>query len=270
MKNIRVALIITNSPFGKIDDNLEKVCKWVRKATENDVQLICFPELNVSGYTTRKGISLPDEDDFEKAVAYIRNLAKNERITILAGMMEKRGDKTIYASHVVFDPRGLLGIYRKIHLAPVEKPLFSAGNEIPLFETDGVKFGIQLCYDAHFPELSTRMAIDGAEVIFIPHASPRGEPDKKYQSWMRHLQARAYDNSVFILAVNQVGDNQMGLTFPGVAMVIAPSGEVISQKLGNEEAMLIADLKEKDFTSVRSNRMHFFLPNRRKDLFDGT
>ena len=51
-------------------------------------------------------------------------------------------------------------------------------------------------------------------------------------------------------------------------MVVAPSGEVIGKKLSHKEAMLITNLKEEMITSVRSNRMHFFLPNRREDLFD--
>ncbi len=70
--------------------------------------------------------------------------------------------------------------------------------------------GIQLCYDAHFPELSTRMAVNGADIIFMPHASPRGTPSQKLTSWLRHLTARAFDNGVFIVACNQNGDNQKG------------------------------------------------------------
>lgn len=268
MKDIRIALIIANCPVGDIKHNLETVTKWVKEAKKEGAQLVCFPELNVTGYSTRNDQPLPSEAVFKNAAAYLQDLAKKESIILLAGMMEKKGNDALYASHLVFEPGGLLGVYRKIHVAPPEKSLFSPGNEIPLFETAGVKFGIQLCYDAHFPELSTKMALDGAEIIFIPHASPRGEPDKKYQSWMRHLSARAYDNSVFVLAVNQVGDNQMGLSFPGVAIVIAPSGEVIGKKLCDEDAMLIVDLKEQDLSAVRSNRMHFFLPNRRIDLFD--
>lgn len=270
MKDTRIALIIANAPVGEIDRNLETVNKWVKKARQKGAELACFPELNVSGYTTRQDIMPPSENVFKKVVDYLKTLAKTNEITLLAGVMEKRGNDRLYASHLVINPGGILGAYRKLHIAPPEKSLFSQGDEIPLFETNGVKFGIQLCYDAHFPELSTYMASNGAEVIFIPHASPRGGPDAKYQSWMRHLRARAYDNSVFIVAVNQVGNNQKGLSFPGVAMVIAPSGEVIQKKFSNEEAMLLADLKKRDFASVRNNRMHFFLPNRRKDLFSQT
>jgi predicted amidohydrolase len=270
MKNIRIALIIFNAPVGEIDKNLDRMNDWVEKAKQKDAQLVCFPELNVSGYSTRSDIQIPSEADFGKTTACLRAMAKKESITLLAGMMEKKKNDTLFASHMVVKPKGSLGIYRKLHIAPPEKHLFSQGDEIPLFEDNGAKFGIQLCYDAHFPELSTRMAANGAEMIFIPHASPKGTPDKKYRSWLRHLKARAYDNSIFILALNQVGDNHKGLTFPGVAVVVGPGGEVLDKKLCDKEGMLLIDLKKKDLDAVRSNRMHFFLPNRRKDLFNGS
>ena len=127
-----------------------------------------------------------------------------------------------FASHLVATPDGVVQVYRKTHIAPPEKQIFSSGQTAPLFEINGVRFGIQLCYDAHFPELSTRMAVNGADLIFFPHASPRGTPEGKLQSWMRHLSARAFDNGLFVAAVNQTGDNGLGLSFPGMAVVIGP------------------------------------------------
>ena len=114
---------------------------------------------------------------------------------------------------------------------------------------------------------STHMAVNGAHVIFMPHASPRGNPEKKYLSWMRHLPARAYDNSVFIVACNQVGDNKNGLGFPGIAMAIGPSGNVIDKELTNDESMIIIDLRADDLYRVRNHQMRYFLPNQRPDLY---
>jgi N-carbamoylputrescine amidase len=111
------------------------------------------------------------------------------------------------------------------------------------------------------------MAVAGADIIFIPHASPRGTPTEKLNSWMRHLTARAFDNSAFIVACNQVGDNQNGLQFPGVAVTIDPSGEVIEKNIGDIDAMIIADLKADDLEAVRGHRMRYFLPNRRPELY---
>ena len=97
--------------------------------------------------------------------------------------MEIRG---IRATHLVFTPKGGMDLYRKIHLAPQENGDCEAGNRIRVFEAAGIRFGIQLCYDAHFPELSTAMALEEADVIFIPPCLSQGNPPgRKFDSWMR-------------------------------------------------------------------------------------
>ena len=130
-------------------------------------------------------------------------------------------------------------------------------------------FGIELCYDSHFPELSTLLCLKGADILFCLHASPRGTPQEKFRSWMRHLTARAYDNGVFVVACNQTGRNGNELEFPGLSLVLNPSGELMVQRVSSEEGILFADLEGAELAYVRENRMRFFLPNRRPDLYDG-
>jgi N-carbamoylputrescine amidase len=84
---------------------------------------------------------------------------------------------------------------------------------------------------------------------------------------MRHLPARAYDNGLFVIACNQTGENKKGLSFPGIAVVIGPSGEVIDKDLTGREGMLVADLRVEDLARVRNHRMRYFLPNRRPELY---
>lgn len=267
MKDIRIALVISRSSVGKTTENLDRMEKWVANAMRHDVQLICFPELNITGYTSRKEIRDVAESIPGKSTYRIIDMARQSGLAILAGMAEKRKGAGIFASHILFKPEGNVDIYRKLHIAPPEKNIFSPGNSVPVFNACGITFGIQLCYDAHFPELTTHMAEKGVEVVFIPHASPRGTPGEKRTSWMRHLTARAYDNSLFVAACNQTGTNNAGLNFPGLALVIGPSGQLLNEKLCGGEGMLIVDLKKDVFAGVRKNRMHYFLPNRRKDLF---
>lgn len=164
-------------------------------------------------------------------------------------------------------PDAPLAAYRKTHIAPPETGLLVAGNQVPVFEAQGLRFGIQLCYDAHFPELSAHMACMGAEIIFFPHASPRGTPEEKRDSWLRHLTARAFDNSVFVVACNQVGDNGAGLHFPGTAVVIGPSGDVLAEDVTGEEGLLMVDLEADLLAHVRGHRMRHFFPKRRPDLY---
>jgi len=268
MKNIRIAVVISNSPVGKIRQNVDALARRVKEAKKKDAAIICFPEMNITGYSTRKKIVDSAQFIPGTVTKELAELAEKENIVILAGLAEKDEKGQIFAGHLVVTPQGLSGVYRKLHIAPPEQRIFSPGRNIPLFEAHGVRFGIQLCYDAHFPELSTRMALNGADIIFFPHASPRGTPEEKFRSWMRHLTARAYDNGLFVVACNQAGENKKGLNFPGIALVIDPSGNVIAKDVSGKENMILVDLKAGDLAKVRNHKMRFFLPNRRSELFN--
>ncbi len=268
MKDIRIAAVIFNATVNQTQRNLDRMLPWIEEAKKEGADLICFPELNVTGYSTDSAIKDSAETIPGAISRQLEQMAQTAEIVILAGMAERDVSGRLFASHLVVSPTGLSGVYRKLHIAPPERALFSAGEHIPLFKVAGIKLGIQLCYDAHFPELSTRMAVDGADAIFMPHASPRGIPQKKLDSWMRHLAARAFDNGIFIVACNQNGDNQKGLDFPGIAMVIGPSGDVLKNNISGKEAMIVADLKADVLAAVRGHRMRYFLPNRRPELYE--
>lgn len=267
MKDIRIAAVIMNCPVGRVQDNLDRMAVWVAAAKKKGVEIVCFPEMNVTGYSTRDEIKNMAEPLPGPISESILAMAREFKLAILAGLAEKDPRGRVFASHLVVTPQGVAGIYRKIHIAPPEADVFSAGDTIALFKIKGVKLAIQLCYDVHFPELSTRMATDGADVIFMPHASPRDTPAGKFNSWMRHLPARAFDNGLYVMACNQTGNNQGGLNFPGLAVFLDPAGRIIKKNTGGKEHMVVADLKAEELEKVRGHRMRYFLPNRRPDLY---
>jgi len=267
MHDIRIAAAVFNSIVNQPQDNLDRMVPLIHSAKKQGAKLICFPELNVTGYSTREAPGLAAETIPGPISRRLQQVANEYQIVILAGMAEKGRDGRIYASHLVATPQGLSGIYRKVHIAPPEREIFTAGSSAPVFQREEVSFSVQLCYDAHFPELATRMALDGAEIIFMPHASPRGTPTQKLNSWLRHLTARAFDNSVYIVACNQNGDNQKGLQFPGVAVVIDPSGLIINKDVTGRDGIIVTDLKSGALLDVRGHRMRYFLPNRRPDVY---
>lgn len=269
MRDIRVAAVVFQAHVGKAAENLSRMEPLIERARQEKAEIICFPEMGVTGYSTRKRMTGLAERVPGAISEQLARMAEQAEITILAGLAERNENGGMHASHLVAAPDGTVAVYRKLYLAPPEQPLFTPADEVPVFDACGVRFGIQLCYDAHFPELATRMAEKGAELIFMPHASPRGTPDDKYRSWLRHLPARAYDNSLFVVVCNQTGDNGAGLAFPGVGLVIDPSGHVINKDLSGAEGILITDLKAKDLARVRDHRMRYFFPNRRPGLYAG-
>ena len=267
MKDIRIAAAIFNSVFNQPRINLDRMVPWIKEAKNQGADLICFPELNVTGYSAHPDIKDSAQRIPGSTSERLQHMAKEDQIVLLAGMVEENGNGKAFASHLVVTPERVVGIYRKLHIAPPERETFTPGHEIPLFQIKGATMGVQLCYDAHFPELTTRMALDGADIIFMPHASPRGTPQTKLDSWMRHLSARAFDNGVFIVACNQVGENQKGLEFPGLAVIVGPSGKIQTVKTSDCDDILVADLKAEELSNVRDHRMRYFLPNRRPELY---
>ena len=265
MNSIRVALAVVNCPCGRVSENLARTEEWVAAAAAQNARIVCFPELNITGYRVGPAAVAEAEPVPGPSSGRVAAMAARHGVTVLAGMVERDAGGACRAGHIVATPGGIAGVYRKVHIAPPEEGVLTAGDDVPLFEVPEACFGVQLCYDAHFPGLSTRMALEGADVIFLPHASPRGTPDEKRRSWLRHLPARAFDNGVFVAACNPSGDNAAGLDFPGVALVIGPDGRVIAERCGGEEGLLIADLDHRTLEAVRRHPMRYFLPQRRPD-----
>lgn len=267
IKDIRVAAVVCRCPVGQVAHNLARTRHWTIQARKKKADLVIFPEMNLTGYGNRDEMAGHAIAATGPEIGTLVRLATEQGLALLVGFAEKAPDGKLYASHMAITPEGRTGVYRKLHLAPPEVNHFSPGEWLPVFHWSGIRFGIQLCYDAHFPEISTRMAEAAADMIFIPHASPRGQASDKHQSWMRHLPARAFDNGLFVIACNQTGDNQNGLVFPGNAVALSPSGAIIATRLSGTPGVLVADLAADQIRHVRSHRMRYFLPHRRPRLY---
>lgn len=267
MTSLKIAIIIQNSPPGAFDANLDKTLHFTKLAAENNARIALFPEMNLTGYLTGSKILKIARSANDKNLTRITKQCSKYNITVMSGLAEQSGSGRIYAAHLVFNPDGSIGKYRKIHTAPFEKEYYSSGDKIEVFEIDGFRFGIQLCYDAHFPELACAMALKGADAVLIPHASPRGTCEEKYNSWLRHLTARAFDNGMYIAACNQTGDHTKGLSFPGIGLFIGPDGHVIESRTDGKESIFFITIEKNVLERIRSHKMRYFLPNRRNDLF---
>jgi len=267
MRDLRVAVVCMQSYHGQIQENLAKIEANVRDASGNDAHIICFPELSIAGYSIREDPLLYAQPIPGPASERIVAIAQRYGLVVLAGMLERTEGDGVYITHLVAGPRGLIGSYRKTHLSPQEKKLYTPGQEVRIFSYRGCRFGIQLCYEAHFPELTTMMTLQGAEIVFFAHASPHGRPEEKMESWSRHLPARAFDNGIFVVASNQVGENGTGLSFPGVIMVLNPAGKLLFEYAGVSEKMIVAELRQEDLKRMRGHMMRHFFKFRRPELY---
>ncbi|OAT85510.1 nitrilase-related carbon-nitrogen hydrolase [Desulfotomaculum copahuensis] len=270
MQNTRLALVQMRAKTGLVKENLDKIEHFVALAAREKADLICFPELCVPGYHRELARQYTEVIPGPGADRLSR-LARDTGVTVLAGLAEQSECDRPYITHLVAHPDGRVQKYRKTHLGKSECPHFTAGNELPVFQTEKTVFGVEICWDLHFPEVTTVLSLRGAEIIFAPHASPVIVGDRR-AIWLKYLAARAYDNAVFVAACNLVGRASEKQEFCGGAMVLDPRGDVLAEDFSRREGMLLADLDATLINTIRRNRArsmryHFYLNFRRPELY---
>lgn len=270
MKDITIALVQMESRFGRVKENLEKMREFVREAAKQGAEIICFPELCIHGYQRENvhRVAEPVPGDSSRAVS---EMAREAGVTVLAGLAEKSAGEKPYNTHIVAGPGGKVQKYRKTHLGKSEMPYFTPADCFPVYFTPKAGFGIEICWELHFPEISTILSLKGAEIIFAPHASPTIVGDRR-NIWLKYLAARAYDNSVFVAACNLVGKGGENQSFCGGALVLDPKGNVVAEAFNGREELLVARLDSTLINTIRrresgSMRNSFFLDSRRPELY---
>lgn len=285
MLDTRIAAVQMNCPVGKPSANIAAIARFLRQAKAKDVDIVCFPELGVSGYNTAdaagrsiSGGPLPEPEPVPgPSSEKLAKLGRDMKIWFLAGILERDPSGIVFNTQCVFGPSGLIGKYRKTHVPTAEVGTFCHGADLPVFSHPKVRFGVEICYDSHFPEVSTALAGRGAELLFLPHASGgasrkggEGEPaGEKKARWLRYMPARAYDNTVFVAVCNQSGENGAGRDFAGVSFMCDPQGRVIAESRdGGRDEMVVADLAAADLSESRRVPDSFFRHFRRPELYD--
>ena len=270
MKDIRIAAVQMQALAGQTKDNLKKIIFYTEMASAQKVDIICFPELSVQGYN-RESARFTAETIPGESSTVISQLAQAKNITVLVGIAEKSKNELPHITHLVAFPDGTTGIYRKTHLGKSELPYFTAGDDLPVFNSEKAAFGVEICWDMHFPEVSAILALKGAEIIFAPHASPVIVGDRR-GIWLKYLTARAYDNSAFLVACNLVGSGAGKQQFCGGVLMLDPKGNIIAEAFHNREELLVADLDANLINTIRqkrsgSMRNSFYLEARRPELY---
>ena len=122
-----------------------------------------------------------------------------------------------------------------------------------MFDLCGTKVGIQICYDRKYPEGSRMLALKGAEILVMPIcAATYGETKLRGNTWELPLQARAYENGVYVVAVNRAGV-ELGRNHIGRSMIVDPIGADIVAEASTDKAELLVAAVDLD-TSPRPRR----------------
>jgi predicted amidohydrolase len=235
-ETVSLACINFQTAWGDKAANLAKMKTFAADAATQGNDIIVFPELALSGYECSEDIDPENEScqmhrDLAETIPgpsteAMAQLAKDLDVYIIFGMPEQdetNSDRR-HISSVVIAPQGILGAYRKLHLAPwprfTESLCFSPGDDIPVWETRYGNIGVLICYDFYFfPELARIMALKEAKLLINTTASASG-PGKPYYI-VQQTGSRATENLVYAASANLVGKERTK-TYYGHSVIAGP------------------------------------------------
>ena len=282
-ETVSVACINFCAEWGDKKANLSKIKTISAQAAEQGNNIIIFPELALTGYecsdnTDPNGKPCSMHKELAETIPgpsteAIRELACNLGVYIIFGMPEQ--DKTnpdiLYISSVVIGPDGILGAYRKLHLAPLprftETLCFTPGSKIPVWETRYGVIGVLICYDFYFyPELARIMALKGATLLINTSASAAG-PGKPYFI-VQQTGSRATENVVYAASANLVGKERTNEYYGHsvIAGPLTPRPAFIFAEGGETEEIVSATLSLKRLR-VRKEQLNW-QKDRQNDLIN--
>lgn len=279
MQDLRVAAVQMNAPLGEVEANLDQIEQFAREAADRGAQLICFPELCITGHWCAGDVWAASEPvPGGPSCRRLEELATDLGCFLSAGIAERDGG-VAYNTQVIIGPEGYLGKQRKLHMSADEYFHFRMGGQVHIIDIGLCKLGIGICYDNTFPEVARIAAIKGAEVFLAPHAGRCGEwPDDeekqrkkvlsgKANAKMTHC-SRAYDNGFFVVYCNQAGPAGPETNHCGAILIVDPAGEVLAESETDliEDEMVICDLKAEAYEARRKGRC-FNLQTRRPEVY---
>lgn len=261
MKNLRIALIQSDICFGHPDQNYIHMEQKIKMACEQGTDLILLPELWTTAYDLTRIHEIGDRNG-ERTKAFLGRLSKQYGVTLVGGSIAEIKDQNVYNTIYTYDPNGeLIAEYRKIHLFRLmdEEKYLTAGDQLSSFTLRDTKFGLAICYDLRFPELTRSYALSGCKVLILPAEWPH----PRLHHWRTLSQARAIENQIYVVACNRVG--KAGAThFFGHSLVVDPWGEVLIEG-SEEEEILHAEINLQLVDEIR-NRIPVFA-DRRAELY---
>ena len=261
---IRVAAAIPELRVADCAFNVARIADLVRKGEAEKVQVICFPELSITGYTCADLFQQQQLlVDAQKGLSELQLLTFSTTAVIIVGM-PVRVQSHLFNTAVVLQGGHILGVVPKTHLPNnnefYEKRWFTSGafadtntisisgEEVPfgtdlLFTDTTFTFGIEICEDLWVPiPPGTQQSLHGAEIIF--NLSATNELIGKHQ-YLRQLieQQSARCNAGYVYASAGAGESTTDVVYSGNGL-IAENGKIIaaSERFLFEPQLIVTDI----------------------------
>lgn len=286
---VRVAAAVPHMRVADCKYNASEIKKQISEAVEEGVEVVCFPELSVTGYTCAdlfftQQLQRDALSALEEVCAYTRDLP----IIVLVGAPLKV-DNNLYNCAFVMTDGDVVGVVPKVNLPNTgefyEKRWFSSGRDvlernvnsirprIPtielwgtdvpfgidlLFTTKDYSFGIEICEDLWSPlPASTQLAIQGAEIIFNLSSSNCVTGKHEFRQRMITQQS-ARVHCGYVYTSSGIGESTTDIVFSG-STYIAENGDMleIGERFQMESSMVISEIDVERLRIDRQRNTNF-------------
>ncbi len=240
----RLTLAQLNPRVGDFGGNADKAFEAWKSAAAADADMVCLPEMFLSGYQTQDLVLKPAFT--RDCMAWVQTLAnrtaQGPAMGIGAPYLE---DGFLYNAYWILKGGQVVARMCKHELPNSkvfdERRLFDEGAISGPYRIGPMQIGTPICEDAWHEDVPETMAESGAQILLVPNGSPyyRGKFDVR----MSKMVARTVETGLPLVYLNMVG-GQDDQVFDGGSFVINPGGRLAMQMQLFEETIEHVDFLE--------------------------
>lgn len=242
MSDLRIAALQSNLAWEDSAANLLHLSDLIDKH-QPDCDLLVLPEMFSTGFSMRPQLFATEETGPEFLWMQAQAAKWNCQ---LAGSLMMRTATGFVNRLLVVGAEGIVARYDKKHLFGMagESELYESGNERVIYELNGWRIHLQICYDLRFPVWARNQG-DYDVLLYVANW-----PSRRVYAWKQLLVARAIENQCYVAGVNRVGTDGNGIPYNGGSRLIDPMGEVLAESV-DQEALLTAVFSKNYLSEIR-------------------
>lgn len=259
---MKIAVIQMNMKKEAPEANFLHAYELLSQAAENGAEVLILPETWNTGFFPKENLSILADKNGEKTHSLLEKISRGNGVYIVGGSVTAEKDGKIFNTCYIYNEKGEhLSSYSKTHLfSPMDENLYyTAGDNLCVFQLGDIKAAVIICYDLRFPEIARKLALSGAEILFVPSQWPI-ERIKQMEILMK---ARAVENQMYVVLCNAAGAFNETV-FGGHSAVCDPLGNVLINA-GNEEEIIYCEISTDCVSDVR-HKINVF-SDRRTDIY---
>jgi len=261
---IRHALVQFKPHKSQLGRNLERLGEIVAQLGSENVDVLTLPETALTGYFLEAGVreqALLAEELFELLGNVLERAGRHDPLDICLGFYERDGgsfyNSALYAEFGTPEA-GVRHVHRKMFLPTYgvfdEERYVSRGWRLDAFDTRFGRAGMLVCEDAWHASTAAVLALKGAEVLYIPTASPArdfaGAEPASAQRWEDTAKGIGAEHGVYVVTTCLTGF-EGGKGFSGKSHVVDPYGSVVAKGPLFEESIVLTEVHPESIQAVR-------------------